>query len=103
LIHKGRLLAEGKIEEIRGLIDKYPHNIFIATSDTIKLANRLIKEDYVISVTKHLQPMGVMVQTHQPEVFYSGIAQILADEGIEITQLTSTDDSLDAVFRYLIE
>jgi ABC-2 type transport system ATP-binding protein len=103
LIHKGRLLAEGKIEEIRGLIDKYPHNIFIATSESKKLANRLINEDYVISVIKYLQPRGIMVQTHQPELFYTKIAKILDEESINITQLTSTDDNLDAVFRYLID
>ena len=103
LIHKGRLLAEGRIEEIRSLIDKYPHNIFIATKETIKLGNRLLKENYVISVTKHLQPLGIMVQTHQPEQFYSYIAKILNEEEIEISQLTSTDDSLDAVFRYLVD
>ena len=28
---------------------------------------------------------------------------VQAEEDIEISQLTSTDDSLDAVFRYLIE
>ncbi len=103
LIHKGRLLAEGRIEEIRGLIDKYPHNIFIGTGKTSELAKSLIKENYVISVTKHLQPPGVMVQTHQPEIFYSNIARILSKNNIEISRLYSTDDNLDAVFRYLVE
>jgi ABC-2 type transport system ATP-binding protein len=103
LIHKGRLLAEGKIREIRNLIDKYPHNIFIRTDDISALARRLIKEEYVFSISKHDNPSGIMVQTHKPEIFYSEIAKILTKSGIEITQMTSTDDDLDAVFRYLVD
>lgn len=103
LINKGRLLAEGKISEIRALIDKFPHNIQIATEQLSKLAKRLIKEDFVLSVTKNQHPLGLMVQTHQPEIFYSEIAQIITEEDVVITQITSTDDNLDAVFRYLVD
>jgi ABC-2 type transport system ATP-binding protein len=103
MIHKGRLLAEGRINEIRDLIDKYPHNIFIATSDVPVLAKRLIKENFVLSITKYHEPEGLMVQTHQAEVFYSEIAKIFTEEDVNITQMTSTDDNLDAVFRYLVE
>jgi ABC-2 type transport system ATP-binding protein len=106
LIHKGRLLAEGRIKEIRDLIDTYPHNIFIGTSKfagVAILAKRLIREDFVLSVTKQKQPMGIMIQTAKPDVFYSEIAQILASEDVTVTQMTSTDDSLDAVFRYLVD
>ena len=103
LINKGRLLAEGRINEIRDLIDKYPHNIFIATSDIEVLAKRLIKENFVLSITKYNEPKGIMVQTHQADVFYSEIAKIFTEEDVNITQMTSTDDNLDAVFRYLVE
>ena len=103
LIHKGRLLAEGRIKDIRDLIDKYPHNIFIATPGVPELAKRLIKEDFVLSITKQEHPNGIMVQTHQPDIFYSKIAEIITEEGLEISQMTSTDDNLDAVFKYLVE
>jgi ABC-2 type transport system ATP-binding protein len=102
MIHKGRLLAEGRIEEIRDLIDKYPHNIYIATNDVSVLAKRLIREDFVLSVTKQ-QQNGLMVQTSKPDIFYSQIPKILTEECVEISSLTSTDDNLDAVFRYLVE
>ncbi len=103
LIHKGRLLAEGRIQEIRDLIDRYPHNIFIQTSDTASLAQRLIREAFVLAVAKQESPKGLMVQTHQPDIFYSQIAKIILEEQVEISQMTSTDDNLDAVFRYLVE
>jgi ABC-2 type transport system ATP-binding protein len=103
LINKGRLLAEGRITEIRDLIDKYPHNILILTSNVGQLAKRLINEDYVISVSKQKKPEGLIVQTHQPDRFYSEIAIILKQERINIQHMSSTDDNLDAVFRYLVE
>ncbi len=103
LINKGRLLAEGRIQEIRDLIDKYPHNILIRTPQPSKLAQRLIREPFVLAVTKHHHPKGLMVQTHQPDVFYSKIAKIILKEGVNVSQMTSTDDNLDAVFRYLVE
>ena len=103
LINKGRLLAEGRIQEIRDLIDKYPHNILIRTPQPSKLAQRLIREPFVLAVTKDQHPKGLMVQTHQPDIFYSKIAKIILNEGVEVSQMTSTDDNLDAVFRYLVE
>jgi ABC-2 type transport system ATP-binding protein len=103
LIHKGRLLAEGRIQEIRDLIDKYPHNIFIATKEIAKLAKRLIREEFVLSIAKYPQSGGLMVQTQQPDRFYTEIPKIIVAEGVEISQMTSTDDNLDAVFRYLVD
>jgi len=105
LIHKGRLLAEGKIEEIRDLIDKYPHNIQIVTGtkDVSNLARRLIQEDFVLSVTKQKNGSSLMAQTHKPDIFYTEIATILEEEKVDVISLTSTDDNLDAVFRYLVE
>jgi ABC-2 type transport system ATP-binding protein len=102
LIHRGRLLADGKIDQIRGLIDKHPHHILIRTSDIKRLGERLIGESFVESVKKHTKPPGLMIETHQPNVFYSEIAKIILDEDITIEGMSSQDDSLDAVFRYLI-
>jgi ABC-2 type transport system ATP-binding protein len=102
LIHRGRLLADGKIDQIRDLIDKHPHHILIRTNDLKKLGERLIGESFVESVKKHTEPPGLMIETHQPNIFYAEIAQIILDEDITIEGMSSQDDSLDAVFRYLI-
>jgi len=94
-----------RIEEIRELIDKYPHNIQIKVLPKYvsTLAKRLIKEDFVIAVTKQMDGLGLLVQTHKPDRFYTEIAKILKEEDMDVSELTSTDDNLDAVFRYLVE
>lgn len=102
LIHRGRLLAEGRIDQIRDLIDKHPHHIFIKTNDLDKLSCRLIGEEYVLSVRKYEHPPGLMIETQKPNIFYSKIPEIILEEDVEIQGMRSSDDSLDAVFRYLV-
>ena len=102
LIHRGRLLAEGRINEIRDMIDKHPHNIFIETTARDRLAARLVTEDFVFAISKNEVPFGVYIQTRDPNRFYSEISRILISENIEIQSMGSQDDNLDAVFRYLV-
>jgi ABC-2 type transport system ATP-binding protein len=102
LIHRGRLLAEGQVERIRDLIDQHPHHIFIRTKDIKKLSARLIGEPFVESVRKYEAHPGIMIETLRPNEFYTKIPKIILDEKIEVESMGSQDDSLDAVFRYLV-
>ena len=43
LLHRGRLVAEGRIEQIRDLIDGHPHRIVLVTDDYRALAARLVR------------------------------------------------------------
>ena len=54
-------------------------------------------------MTKQKDGTGLIVQTHKPDIFYTEITKILKEENVGISELTSTDDNLDAVFRYLVE
>lgn len=103
LINRGRLLAEGRINDIRNLIDKHPHKIIIITEQVEALAGRLAREKYVWSVKKQSRPRAVLVETHKPDRFYSSIASVLVEEGVSVRQMSSQDDNLDAVFRYLVQ
>jgi len=102
LINQGRLLAQGEVHEIRGLIDKHPHTIWVETLEPRRLARLLIDVDFVTSVRIIPQPSGVYVETPIPDVFYREFPKILTSEGIRISHMGSTDDNLDAVFRYLV-
>jgi ABC-2 type transport system ATP-binding protein len=102
LLHQGRLLAEGKIDQIRDLIDKHPHHILIKTKDFNKLGARLIKEKFVGAVKKQDDPVGLLIETQQPNIFYAEIPRIVLEEKVEVSGMSSQDDSLDAVFRYLV-
>jgi hypothetical protein len=43
----------------------------------------------------------VEVETHAPDACYDAIPRLAAEAGVRIFSLTSPDDNLTAVFRYL--
>ncbi|MEA1993187.1 MAG: ABC transporter ATP-binding protein [Euryarchaeota archaeon] len=100
LINKGRVLAEGKIHEIREAMDKFPHSVRLLTEDRRKLARILIGYEFVES-TKIIEK-GVLLKTSDPNIFYTDLPKILTENEIEITHLSSPDDNLESVFRYLV-
>jgi ABC-2 type transport system ATP-binding protein len=101
LIHKGRLLAQGNIHEIRDLIDKHPHTVMISTPEPRRLGRELDGLEYVSSLD--FLPGQLTVHTTQPEAFYRELPRIIASTGIKYTGLLSPDDNLNAVFKYLTE
>jgi ABC-2 type transport system ATP-binding protein len=101
LIHKGKLLAQGNVHEIRDLIDKHPHIIKIETPDPRKLASELEKLEYVTAV--EFRPGELLVRSTRPDLFYTELPRIISRTGIKYTHLSSPDDNLNAVFKYLTE
>jgi ABC-2 type transport system ATP-binding protein len=103
LLNHGRLVAEGHVREIRDLIDKHPHQIILICEDYRKLASRVIGWDDVEGITILSKPNGLMVQTRLPDLFYSRLPQLSLEDGTAITEVYSSDDNLEAVFKYLVE
>ena len=101
LINRGKIIAYGNINSIRELIDRHPHIVRIRTPEARRLAGLLSEDPTVVSL--EFQPDLLVVKTVQPDVFYGTLPGILSGNGIPYTELTSPDDNLDAVFRYLVE
>ncbi|MBT9561137.1 MAG: ABC transporter ATP-binding protein [Myxococcales bacterium] len=100
LIDRGRLLAEGNVTEIRNLIDKHPHRILIVCDRPRELAASLA---HIEDITGLDLPGDdtLTVLTRRPDACYDAIARMAVERGIVIRKLTSPDNNLDAVFRYL--
>ncbi len=101
LIHNGKAIASGDIHAIRGLIDEHPHAVRIATPRPRDLAQALAGLDYVVSVEVPSADV-LLVRTRKPDVFYRELPEIVVDHGLDVRGLESPDDSLEAVFRYLV-
>jgi ABC-2 type transport system ATP-binding protein len=102
LINNGRILAEGNVHQIRELIDTHPHSVFIRAEDPKALARALLVEDGVISM--RFEPGAVSVETARPDAFYSRLTEMAASgEAGVIDEVTSPDDNLQAVFKYLVK
>lgn len=101
LLHRGRLLAEGNIGEIRRLIDRHPHMVRIGTSRPRELAARLVGEPEVEEV--RVEQDRLLVKTTKPDLFYARLPGIVLESGCPVEEVSSPDDNLEAVFRYLTE
>jgi ABC-2 type transport system ATP-binding protein len=102
LMHNGRMVAEGDVHQIRGLIDAHPHRVWIRAHDPQAVARHLLAGEEVSSV--RFEEGGVTVETAKPDAFYSRLTAIAASgEAGTIEEVTSPDDNLQAVFEYLVK
>jgi ABC-2 type transport system ATP-binding protein len=102
LINNGRILAEGNVHQIRDLIDTHPHTVFIRAQDPKLLARTLLVDDGVISM--RFEPGALVIETARPDAFYAKLTDLAASqEAGVIDEVTSPDDNLQAVFRYLVK
>ena len=102
LINNGRILAEGNVHQIRELIDEHPHTVFIRAQDPRALARTMLVDEGVISL--RFEPGALVIETARPDAFYARLTDMAASgEGGVIDEVTSPDDNLQAVFKYLVK
>ncbi len=101
LITNGRILAEGNVHQIRDLIDTHPHTVHIRAANPRALAEHLVKDEGVTKFS--FEDGALVVETRQPDAFYQRLTDLAAsgDAGA-IAEVTSPDDNLQAVFKYLV-
>ena len=102
LLHRGRLVAEGDVRDIRGLIDKHPHRIVLIGDRPRVLAARLAKYEDVVGIEFMDRESGLRVETHQPDAFYARLPALAIEDGMALREVFSEDDNLEAVFKYLV-
>jgi ABC-2 type transport system ATP-binding protein len=102
LINNGRIVAEGDVHQIRELIDEHPHTVSIRTPQAQAIARELLADEGIVSV--RFEPGGLVVETARPDAFYARVTDLAASGRFgPIHEVTSPDDNLQAVFRYLVK
>jgi ABC-2 type transport system ATP-binding protein len=102
LINNGRIVAEGNVHQIRDLIDEHPHTVFIRADEPRALARRFLADDDVLSLK--LEAQALIVQTARPDIFYRRLTELAAGgEAGVVHEVSSPDDNLQAVFKYLVK
>ena len=102
LINNGRIVAEGNVHQIRDLIDTHPHTVHVRAADPRALARRFLADDDVISLA--FEPgRGGRRDPAARRVLRSG-SPSWPPRGRPgaIDEVTSPDDNLQAVFKYLV-
>ncbi|RAL24762.1 hypothetical protein DL240_00700 [Lujinxingia litoralis] len=100
LINRGRVLADGNIYRIREMIDEHPHRIYVECDEPRRLASLL--SVYADTLELKFTERGFFVSTSDPDQAYSRIAKLSVEHGLALHALTSSDNDLSAVFRYLV-
>jgi ABC-2 type transport system ATP-binding protein len=102
LINNGRIVAEGNVHQIRDLIDEHPHTVYVRAADPRGLARDFLAHADLISL--RFEPGAVVVETARPDEFYARLTELVAagTEGA-VEEVTSPDDNLQAVFKYLVK
>jgi ABC-2 type transport system ATP-binding protein len=99
VIHRGQVLAEGNIYEIRKLIDRHPHRIRIECDRPREIAAALAIEDHVARIAFERQ--GMVIETRDPDRCYDQLSSAVLATNVHVTALSSPDNNLGAVFEYL--
>jgi len=100
LIHRGRILAEGTLQEIRKALDQRPHHVRVATGQPRQLARELLEVPGVVSF--RLGDGHADFEVVDPAGFFDRLQGVAADQTLPIQSYETTDDNLQAIFDYLV-
>ena len=102
LIYSGRVLAAGHVREIRRLLHQIPHRVRIACDAPRALAQRLIGQPQVHGLSVDEERGELTVSTRAPLELFAALPGLAHDAGVSVREFASSDESLDAVFGYLV-
>jgi ABC-2 type transport system ATP-binding protein len=102
LLNEGYVLAEGTIPKVRGEMDKHPLQILIRCDEPARLAARVFQVDSVVEARIDEERGGLLVKTKDAERFYLAFNHIVLEDQVRVEAVTPADESVDAVYDYLI-
>jgi ABC-2 type transport system ATP-binding protein len=101
LICGGRLLASGTADDVHAMMVGLPNEVALRCSDPHGLAAILLREQ--VSDSVRIADGLLMVATRQPARLYEQLPGWLAASGIEVSEMHSADESLQALFNSLMK
>ncbi|MCH8830359.1 MAG: ABC transporter ATP-binding protein [Planctomycetes bacterium] len=103
LICGGRLLASGSSEEVNSLLADAPNEIRIRCNNAAELARRILAEDIVDAIKLEEEGRVLVLTTKNPATVYKEIPGWAKAAGVQVSELTSSIDSLETLFDSLLK
>jgi ABC-2 type transport system ATP-binding protein len=97
----GRLAAVGSVADIRGAMTDRPRQVFVECSDPRQLGAALMATPGVIGV--HLETGRLRIEASDAGDVAMRLPGLALEREITISRLEPADESLESVFRYLVE
>lgn len=117
MLHRGRVLAEGEIGEVRALIERQPLTLRIKSSNPRQAAQAIVALDTVTSIEfsgsvgsqsssngsgNITTANSITVRSTQPDSVLEALQDAAIRDSLEIDSIEALDENLDAIFHYLV-
>ncbi len=99
LLCNGAILAQGRIRQIRDLIDDHPHTITVGAEDPRQIAQHFMQDSTIQQIS--FKPNQLLLYTANPNACYQRLNELVRNDGAKIDSIHCADDNLQAVFEYL--
>jgi ABC-2 type transport system ATP-binding protein len=97
----GRLAAVGDVGTIRAAMTDKPRKVYVEASDPRALASALIVTTGVVGVS--IYGDTIHVESSDAGDLARRLPVLASERGIRLTRVEPVDESLESVFRYLVE
>ncbi|MGH8916206.1 MAG: ABC transporter ATP-binding protein [Acidimicrobiia bacterium] len=97
----GRLAAVGDVATIRSAMTDKPRRVFVDAAEPRRLAAALIAKPGVLGV--RVEGGTVHIETSDSGELARDLPAIATEHSIALTKIEPVDESLESVFRYLVE
>jgi ABC-2 type transport system ATP-binding protein len=89
------------VYQIRELIDRHPHQVRVECDRPRELGRALVDAEHVLRLA--FEPGALVIETREPDRLYPAVPEAARTLGVTISSLTSPDNNLASVFRYLTD
>ena len=97
----GRLAAVGSVAQIRSAMTDKPRQVFVVCDEPRTLAAGLVETEGVVAI--HVESGQLRLETvDAPDLAYR-LPSLAIERGVAIDRIEPVDESLESVFRYLVE
>jgi ABC-2 type transport system ATP-binding protein len=102
MIHGGSIVAEGEIRAVREEITSQPIQVLVRCDTPHVLAARAFGLDHVVEARIVDDGSGILIRTEDADALYHSLTTIILDEGLTVEAVMPADESVHAVYDYLI-
>ena len=100
VVHQGKLIAAGSVAELRAEMADRPFQVQVRSPRPRVLAARLVQSGTVLGV--EIEEQRLLLRTAGGAAFHGALTTIGAEPEGLVTEVQPLDDSLEAVFGYLV-
>jgi ABC-2 type transport system ATP-binding protein len=103
LIHRGRLLAQGSVSDVRRLLSRHPRQVHFRAREPRRLAEACLQFDHVGAIRFDPEDeRSLFIETRDVEALFQALPAISKQHRLGIQSFESPDANLEAVFDYLV-